>query len=144
MRCIRRSWGIWQMKSQLSQPFLIGEVLQPSDHFCGPPLDLLQQVHVFLVLRTPELNAVLQVRSHQSRVEGQNHLSRPAGHASPDAAQDTVGPLGCQRTFWAASAHKELNSIWTRFVHTVSFTGLSSITYITNHTPGIFFFSAFT
>jgi len=38
------------------------------------------------------------VRSHQSRVEGQNPLSRPAGHASPDAAQDTVGPLGCQRT----------------------------------------------
>jgi len=46
------------------------------------------------VLRAPELNAVLQVRSHQSRVEGQNHLSRPAGHASPDAAQDMVGPLG--------------------------------------------------
>ncbi|KAK4818441.1 hypothetical protein QYF61_013128 [Mycteria americana] len=33
---------------QLSQTFFIGEVLQPSDHFRGPPLDLLQQVHVFL------------------------------------------------------------------------------------------------
>ena len=31
----------------LSQPFLTGAVLQPSDHFCGPPLDLLQRVHVF-------------------------------------------------------------------------------------------------
>ncbi|KAK4810921.1 hypothetical protein QYF61_013329 [Mycteria americana] len=40
---------------------LRSEVFQPSDHFHGPPLDLLQQVHVFLVLRTPELDAVLQV-----------------------------------------------------------------------------------
>ncbi|KAK4816953.1 hypothetical protein QYF61_025776, partial [Mycteria americana] len=44
-----------------SQLFLIGEVLHPPDHFCGPPLDLLQQVHVFPVLRAPELDAVLQV-----------------------------------------------------------------------------------
>ncbi|KAK4815543.1 hypothetical protein QYF61_003235 [Mycteria americana] len=59
---------------QLSQPFLIGEVFHPSDHFCGPPLDLLQQVHVFPVLRAPELDAVLQ---------------------------DMVGFLGCKRTLLA-------------------------------------------
>jgi len=41
------------------------------------------------------------VRSHQSRVEGQNHLPRPAGHAAFDAAQDTVGCLGCERTLLA-------------------------------------------
>ncbi|KAM6133998.1 lymphatic vessel endothelial hyaluronic acid receptor 1 isoform 2-T2 [Phoenicopterus ruber ruber] len=29
---------------RLSQPVFIGEVLQPSDHLCGPPLDSLQQV----------------------------------------------------------------------------------------------------
>ncbi|KAK4831464.1 LOW QUALITY PROTEIN: hypothetical protein QYF61_017712 [Mycteria americana] len=46
---------------QLSQPVLVGEVLQPSDYFRGPPLDPLQQVHVFPVLRAPELDAVLQV-----------------------------------------------------------------------------------
>ncbi|KAK4823835.1 hypothetical protein QYF61_007084 [Mycteria americana] len=46
---------------QLSQPVLVGEVLQPSDHFLGPPLDLLQQLHVVLVLRVPELDAGLQV-----------------------------------------------------------------------------------
>ncbi|KAK4829379.1 hypothetical protein QYF61_003719, partial [Mycteria americana] len=83
---------------QLSQPFLTGEVLQPSDNFCGPPLDSLQQVHVFPVQGTPELDAVLQVGSHQSRVEGQNHLPQPAGLASFDAAQDTVDFLGCKRT----------------------------------------------
>ncbi|KAK4829697.1 hypothetical protein QYF61_006072 [Mycteria americana] len=68
---------------QLSQPFFI-----PSS---GPTL-----VHIFPELRTPELHAVLQVGSHQNRVEGQNHLPQPAGHASLDAAQDTVGLLGCE------------------------------------------------
>lgn len=29
---------------------------------------------------TPELNAVLQVRSHKSRVERKDHLPCPAGH----------------------------------------------------------------
>jgi len=80
---------------QLSQLFVVGEVLQPLDHLCGPPLDPLQQLHVLLVLRAPELDAGLQVASHQSRVEGQNCLPRPAGHASLDATQDTVGLLGC-------------------------------------------------
>ncbi|KAK4810926.1 hypothetical protein QYF61_013334 [Mycteria americana] len=83
---------------QLSQPVLIGEVFQPSDHFCGPPLDLLQQACVFLILGTPELDAVLQVGSHESGAEGQNHLPQPAGHASFDAAQDTIGFLSCKRT----------------------------------------------
>jgi len=86
---------------QLSQPFLITEVLQLSDHLCGPPLDLLQQLRVLLVLGTPELDTGLQVGSHQSGVEGQNHLPRPAGHASLDAAQDTVGRLGCECTLVA-------------------------------------------
>jgi len=41
------------------------------------------------------------VGSHQSRVEGQNPLPRPAGHASLDAAQDTAGFLGCKLTLLA-------------------------------------------
>ncbi|KAK4818202.1 hypothetical protein QYF61_008586 [Mycteria americana] len=86
---------------QLSQPVLIGEVLQPLDHFHGLSLDPLQQHHVLLVLRAPELDALLHVRSHQSRVKGQNHLPRPAGHASFDAAQDAVGFLGCKCTLLA-------------------------------------------
>jgi len=73
-------------------------VFHPSDHFCGPLLDLLQQVHVFPVLRAPQLDAGLQVRSHQSGVEGQNHLLRPAEHTAFDAAQETVGLLGCKLT----------------------------------------------
>jgi len=36
---------------QLSQPVFTGEVLQQSDHLCGPPLDPLQQVRALLMLR---------------------------------------------------------------------------------------------
>jgi len=50
------------------------------------------------VLRVPELDAGLQVGSHQSGVEGQNHPPRPTGHAASDAVQDTLGLLGCKRT----------------------------------------------
>jgi len=52
----------------------------------------------FFMLGAPELDAGLQVGSHESRVKGQNHLPQPAAHASLDAAQDTVGLLGCKHT----------------------------------------------
>ena len=82
---------------QLSQPFFTGEVFHSSDNFCVPPLDPLQQLHGFPVLRAPELDAGLHVGSHaQSRAEGQNRLPQPAAHASFDAAQDTAGLLGCE------------------------------------------------
>jgi len=57
------------------------------------------------VLRAPELDAVLQMRSHQSRVKEQDPLPCPAGHATFDAAQDVVGFLGCKCTL---SDHVEL------------------------------------
>lgn len=43
-----------------------------SNKFHGPPLDLLQQVHVIPVLRIPELNTGLWAVSHQTEVEGEN------------------------------------------------------------------------
>jgi len=91
---------------QLSPPVLTGEALQPSDHLCGPPLDPLQHIHVLLMLGAPELDAGLQVGSHQSGAEGQNPLPQPAGHASLDAAQDTVGFLGCKHILPAQSCQK--------------------------------------
>ncbi|KAK4821583.1 hypothetical protein QYF61_024442 [Mycteria americana] len=96
------SFGLKPLFLVLSQQALVKrEVFHPSDHFCVPPLDPLHQVHVLLVLRAPELDAVLQVRSHQSRAEGQNPLPRPAGHAAFDAAQDMVCFLGCKCTLLA-------------------------------------------
>jgi len=51
--------------------------------------------HVFPALRAPELDTVLQVGSHQSRIDGQNHLPQSAGHTSFDTAQDAFGLLDC-------------------------------------------------
>ncbi|NXJ45685.1 KLH29 protein, partial [Spizaetus tyrannus] len=61
---------------QVSQPVFIGEVLQPPDHLRGPPLDPLQQVHVFLTLGPPELKAVLQVGSHEKMLKELNQQRR--------------------------------------------------------------------
>ena len=61
-------------QAQLSQPVLIAEVFHPFEHFCGPPLNALQQVCVSPVLRTPHLDTVLQMSFHQSRAQGQHHF----------------------------------------------------------------------
>jgi len=46
---VRSPWNILQIElAQLPQPLFIGEVLQPSEHLCCSPLDLLQQLHSFL------------------------------------------------------------------------------------------------
>ena len=63
------------------------------DHFSGPSLDAL----ISPVL-TPHLDAVLQVRSHQNRLKGQDHLPQPCGCTSFGAAQVMVGFLGCKGT----------------------------------------------
>jgi len=51
-------------------------------------------------LASLHLDAVLQLRSHQSRVERQDHFPQPADHASFDAAQDTVGFHGSHGPFF--------------------------------------------
>ena len=99
---IRSPWSLlWAEVTPLSQPVLTGEVLQTSDHLCGPPLDPLQQLYVLFVFRAPDLDAVLHLESLKSRVKGQNHLPQSAGHASLDATQDRVAgvPGGIQETF---------------------------------------------
>ena len=53
-------------QAQFPQPFLLGEVLQPSNHLSGLPLDLLQEIYAFLVLGAPGLDAVLQMGPHKS------------------------------------------------------------------------------
>ena len=45
-------------QAQFPHPFLIGEVLQPSDHLSGPLLDPLQEFQVLSVLEAPGLDAV--------------------------------------------------------------------------------------
>lgn len=59
---------------------------------------MLQQGRAYLVLGTPELDARLQVGSHESGAEHVNHLPRPVGRITFDAAQAVVGFLGCECT----------------------------------------------
>lgn len=82
---------------QLSQPVFIGKVLQLCDRLSGFSPDLLQQVHIFLVLRPPELDAAFRwglTRAEMSR-EAQ---STPSPYAALDAAEDIFGFLGCRYT----------------------------------------------
>ena len=48
-------------QAQFPQPFHLGEVLQPSDHLSGSPLDSFQELWVFLLLGAPGLDTVLHV-----------------------------------------------------------------------------------
>ena len=53
----------------LDMPFFTGEMLQALYSLCGPLLDSLQQFPVFLVLRSPILDRVLQMWSHEGTVD---------------------------------------------------------------------------
>ena len=79
-------------QSQLTQPFLRGEMLQCPNDLHSRLLGSLQYVPVSLLLGNPEAGAVLRLWHHQCQVEGKAHLP----HLSPpDAAQDTVSvPCG--------------------------------------------------
>ena len=57
-------------ETQLSQPFLIREMLQPLNHLCGFAMDSLKQFPVLLELRGPEIDTVLQMQTHKGRAEG--------------------------------------------------------------------------
>ena len=52
------------------QPAFIGEVLQPLDHPCNLSLGPLQELHIFPVLRAPDLDTVVQMEPHKGRIEG--------------------------------------------------------------------------
>ena len=88
-------------QDQLHQLFFTEVVLQAFGYLHGPTLDLLQHLHIFLVLGTPGLDDGLQTRSHRNRVEGGSHLPLPIGHPSFDAGQDAVDLPGCKHTLLA-------------------------------------------
>ena len=82
--------------TQVTQPFLTGQMLQALFHLCGPPQDSLQEISVFFVPGNLELDTVLQVRPDRDRVEREDHPSRPAGHTPFNAPQNPLGLLGHQ------------------------------------------------
>ena len=61
-------------ETQLPQLFIVREILHSLNH-CGSVLNYLKQFPVLLELRGPELDTVLQKRSHQGRAQGKEGLS---------------------------------------------------------------------
>ena len=57
-------------QSQFPQSLLMRLLLLTSHQPCSSSLDTLQQLHVFLVVRGPKMNTVLQVWSHQCKYRG--------------------------------------------------------------------------
>lgn len=78
---------------QFPQSLPIRPVFQTLHQFCSPSLDMVQGLNVFLEVRGPKVNTVLDVRPHQSRVQGDDHLPSPAGYTIPDTSQDAAGLL---------------------------------------------------
>ena len=98
---MRSPWSLLQNEQiQFLQPAFLGEVLQPSDHLCGPPLIPLQNLHIFPVLGAPDLHAVHQTGPQESRVEGNDHPSHPAGHPSSDGAEDSAALSAASTHCW--------------------------------------------
>ncbi|KAK4818658.1 hypothetical protein QYF61_017266 [Mycteria americana] len=79
---------------QFPQPLLIRLLLQTLHQLRCPSLDTLQHLNVSLVVRSPKLNTVFEVRPHQCRVQGHDHFPSPAGHTISDTSQDVIGFLG--------------------------------------------------
>ena len=77
-------------------------MFHPSDHLSGPPLDPLQELHVFSALRMPELDTGFQVGSHQSKIERQKHLPQPVVCSAFHEAQNMIGLFGCKHTLLAS------------------------------------------
>jgi len=65
----------------------------------------------------PSLDAVIPMVPHQHRVQENTHLCQPAGHPSFDAAQDTVGLLGCKHRLPCIKL----------FIHQVPLDGIPSV-----------------
>ena len=84
-------------ETQLHQPVLIREMLYSLNHFCGSALDSLKPFPV-LELRGSELDRILQMRSHQGRVEVEENLSRPTDHTPSNTPHDVIGLLGHKGT----------------------------------------------
>lgn len=93
-----KSSSSFSEQAQLSQPFLIAEVLQTSEHPHGSPLVLLQQLYVFPELETSIADTVFQMLPHEVRVERDNHIPVLLAISLLMQPSMLLGLLGCKCT----------------------------------------------
>ena len=77
-------------QSQLCQLLLISPVLQTPHQLHCPSLDTFHGLDVFLMMRGPKLNTVLEGQPHQYRIQTDHHFPAPAGHTISDTSQDAT------------------------------------------------------
>ncbi|XP_063207519.1 actin-related protein 2/3 complex subunit 3, partial [Chroicocephalus ridibundus] len=86
------------------------ETCETPPQLCRPPLDSLQHLNVFLVVRGPKLHTVFAAGPHRCRGQGGDRCPRPAGHSvapgcrpCPGRAAPAPAPAPPARTASAAS-----------------------------------------
>ena len=75
-------------QSQLPQLLLLRPVLQTPHQLCCPSLGVVQGLDVFLAVRGPKLNTVLEARPHQFWIQRENYIPAPASNTVSDTSQD--------------------------------------------------------
>lgn len=80
---LTRGFSFWSWT--VPKPLFVADMLQTSDHFCDPPVHLLQQIHILLLVKP---QSWMRYSDGVSRGENRRgELScQPAGHASFDAS----------------------------------------------------------
>jgi len=103
-----REW--WSRPCVFSSPDWIFPVPSASPHkicapgpsqLCWPSLDTLQCLNVFLVVKGPKLNTVVEVWPQQYWVQRDDHFLTLAGNTISDTNQDAIGLLGYLGTLLA-------------------------------------------
>lgn len=79
------SFVLQDEKTCFLQSFLLGQVLQPFDHLCCPPLDPLQFACVFIELQGPDPDTALHVWPDKSWVEWDDYISVSTGNVPANA-----------------------------------------------------------
>ncbi|XP_068808482.1 uncharacterized protein [Struthio camelus] len=110
-------------QAQLSQPFLIGEMLQPPNHLSSPSLDSLQELHVSLLLGNPEVDTVLQVEKSLDVALGyglwrnmeEAGAGPSSGHVRPPAGTLRSATLAAATGHPCCGAGGVLQRTWKRF-----------------------------
>lgn len=91
-------------QAELSWPVTHSRGASALEASLWPPLDSIQQFHMFVTLGVPDLEAEHQLGSQERRVEGKNPLPLSAAHTAGEEPQDTgVSGLPAQITcLWPA------------------------------------------
>jgi len=117
-------------QAQLPQPFLIGEALQPSHHLSGPPLVLLQQLCVSLVLGPHFGSSVMANGRTGDLILGLNAvaLTHECRTLFPLGKAENTGSYALSKWYhhWARGCH--------RTVRCTKFTEVAVFTYCSPHT----------